>query len=174
MMKKRGATLACLALSLFTASAAFAQKAPDPVESVLVARKVVMAEGRESLVDAADAKPGEVIEYVATYRNSGKGAVTGMQATMPIPPQTEFIAGSARPAQAKASLDGRSFADIPLKRTVERDGRRIEVEVPYREYRYLRWFAAELGGGKSAAYTARVRVIDDRAPGGPGSKGGGK
>ncbi len=133
-----------------------------------------MAAGRESLADAADAKPGDVIEYVATYRNTGKAAVTGMQATMPVPPQTEFIAGSARPAQAKASLDGRSFADIPLKRTVERDGRRIEVEVPYREYRYLRWFAGELGGGKSAAFTARVRVIDDRAPDEPGSKGGGK
>ena len=67
MMNKPTAALACLALSFFAASAAFAQKAPDPVESVLVARKVVVAQGRESLADAADAKPGDVIEYVATF-----------------------------------------------------------------------------------------------------------
>lgn len=165
---------ALLALSLLTLPVAFAQKAPAPVESDLVARKVVVAEGRESLVDAASARPGEVIEYVATYRNTGKGAVTGLQATVPIPPQTEFIAGSARPAQVKASLDGRSYADIPLKRMVERDGRRIEEPVPYREYRYLRWHAGELAGGKSAAFTARVRVIDDRAPSEPPGKAGAK
>lgn len=161
-----------VALSLFAAPAAFAQKSGDPLQSVLVARKVIVAEGRESLVEATAARPGDVIEYVATYRNAGKNAITGLQANLPIPPQTEFVPGTARPAQVKASLDGRSFADIPLKRTVVRDGRRIEEQVPYREYRALRWIVGELGGGKSADFAARVKVIDDGPPVEPVNKAG--
>jgi uncharacterized repeat protein (TIGR01451 family) len=174
MKKTLSAALALAALALFGATASLAQKAGGPLESQLVARKVVVAEGRESLADAGTVKPGDVIEYVATYRNAGKDAITGLQATIPIPPQTEFIPGTARPARARASLDGRSFADIPLKRTVTRDGKQIEEQVPYREYRALRWFAGELGAGKTADFTARVKVIDDRTPSEPGSKGGGK
>ena len=37
-------------------------------------------------------------------------------------------------------------------------------EVPIRDYRALRWRLAELAPGKSVTYTARVRVVDDRAP----------
>lgn len=154
---------ALAAVALSCAGAAFAQQA-QPLQSRLEARKVLVAEGRESLVDAASARPGDVIEYAATYRNAGKSAITGLQATLPIPPETEFIPGSARPAPAKASLDGRAFADIPLKRTVQRDGRPVEEAVPWREYRALRWTAGELGAEKSATFTARVRVTDDRAP----------
>ena len=165
---------ALVALSLFAAPAAFAQKAGGPLQSRLVAHKVVVAEGRERLVEATAAKPGDLIEYVATYRNAGEDAITGLQANLPIPSQTEFVPGTARPAQAKASLDGRTFADIPLKRTVERDGRRIEEQVPYREYRALRWIVGELGGGKSADFAARVKVMDDGPPVEPVSREGRK
>jgi uncharacterized repeat protein (TIGR01451 family) len=151
-----------------------AQQPTGPLESRLEAHKVAGADGRETLVDAASAKPGDTIEYAATYRNSGKAAIQGLQATLPIPPETEFLAGTARPAGAKASLDGRTFADIPLRRTVTREGKQVEVQVPYREYRALRWFAGELGSGKTVTFTARVRVVDDKTPSEPGSKGGGK
>lgn len=174
MVKNLSAALAGLALALFAAPGALAQKAGDALESRLEARKVIVADGRESFVEAAAAKPGDVIEYVATYRNTGKGAISGLQATMPIPPQTEFIPGTARPAKARASLDGKAFADIPLKRQVMRDGKQVEEQVPFREYRYLRWFAGDLGGEKTAAFTARVRVIDDRRPEEPGGGGGGR
>jgi uncharacterized repeat protein (TIGR01451 family) len=163
-----------IAALLAAAPVALAQRVGDPLESQLSARKVVVAEGRETLVDAASARPGDVIEYVATYRNTGKSPIRGLQATLPIPQQTEFIPGTTRPAESKASLDGRTFADIPLKRKVTRDGKQIEEQVPYREYRALRWFAGELGGEKTMAFTARVRVVDDRNPSEPGSKAGGK
>jgi uncharacterized repeat protein (TIGR01451 family) len=173
MKKSLGAAMAVLALAAMAVPAAWAQKPAEPLESRLVARKVVVADGKETLVEAANAKPGDVIEYVATYRNTGKDGLTGLQATMPIPPETEYIPGTARPAQAKASVDGRAFADIPLKRTVTRNGKQVEEQVPYREYRALRWLAGELGGGKSATFSARVKVADDRPPGEPGSKAGG-
>lgn len=167
-------TVAAMAIAAFTALPAAAQKEPDPLESRLSAHKIAVAEGRETRVDAATAKPGDVIEYVATYRNAGKVALKGLQATLPIPRETEFIPGSTTPADAKASIDGRTFADIPLKRKVTRNGQQIEEQVPYREYRALRWNAGELGGEKTMAFTARVRVVDDRTPSEPGSKGGGK
>lgn len=174
MRKSPCAVLAVLALGIFALPAAFAQSPGQPLETRLVASKVVVVDGRESLVDAASARPGDVIEYTATYRNAGKEPIKGLQATLPIPSQTEFIPGSARPARAMASLDALAFADLPLKRTVTRDGKPVEEPVPYREYRTLRWSAGELGGGKSASFTARVRVIDDRLPNEPGGPGGGR
>lgn len=167
------ATALVLAGSALQAAAQTA--APQPLESRLEARKVVTAaDGKEALAAAESARPGDVIEYVATYRNTGKGALTGLQATMPIPVNTELLPGSIRPATARASLDGRAFADIPLKRKVRRDGREVEEAVPLREYRYLRWSPGELGGEKSLAFTARVRVIDDRPPADAGRSAGAK
>jgi uncharacterized repeat protein (TIGR01451 family) len=149
-----------IAIAAASATLAMAQ-GRDPVETRLEARKVTRdAEGRESLVPADAVRPGEILEYVATYRNTGKQAVTGLAATLPIPANTELVAGSARPANAHASLDGRTFAPMPLKRRVVRDGKSVEEEVPAREYRYLRWFPGELGGEKSLAFAARVRVVE--------------
>jgi len=165
---------ALLAAFLAAAPAAQAQQGGAPLESRLAARKVVVVEGRDAFADANAARPGDVIEYLATYRNTGSSPITGLEATVPIPGNTEFVPGSARPAGARASLDGRNYADIPLKRTVTRGGKQVEEQVPYREYRSLRWTAGELGGGKTLVFTARVRVVDDRAPGEPGSKGGGR
>lgn len=145
----------------------------DPVETLLEARKVVRdAEGREGFVSADAAKPGETIEYVATYRNTGKQPVSGLAATLPIPASTEYVAGTARPANAMASVDGRTFSAPPLKRRVVRDGKSVEEEIPAREYRYLRWFPGELGGDKSLRFTARVRVVDAEPP--PSRSGGAK
>lgn len=170
MRKKLTAFMAVLGLGIVPAAAAWAQGPGESLQSRLVARKVVVAAGRESLVDAADARPGDVIDYAATYRNPGKQALKGLQATIPIPPETEFMAGTARPGKAQASLDGRVFADVPLKRTVTRDGRQVEVTVPYREYRYLRWRLGDLGGEQSVVVSARVRVLDDQPGGEPGRK----
>jgi len=126
----------------------------------LESRKVVAAaDGKETFAAAESAKPGDVIEYTATYRNTTRQAIKGLEATIPVPSNTEFVAGSQRPAQAKASLDARTWGDMPLKRKVVRDGREVEEQVPVREYRYLRWFPGELGGDKTMTFTARVRVV---------------
>lgn len=174
MRKSLCAVLAVLALDIVALPAAFAQSPGQPLETRLVASKVVVVEGRESLVEATSARPGDVIEYTATYRNAGKDPIKGLQATLPIPSQTEFIPGTARPARAMASLDGLTYAPVPLRRAAMRDGKPVEEPVPYREYRALRWSAGELGGGETASFTARVRVLDDRVPNEPGGPGGGR
>ena len=133
----------------------------SPIETRLEARKVVRAaDGSESFAPATAAKPGDVIEYVATYRNVTRQPVRNLEATLPIPGNTEFVPGSPKPAAAKASVDSRSWADMPLKRKAMRDGREIEEPVPVREYRYLRWYPGELAGDKTMTFTARVRVLE--------------
>jgi uncharacterized repeat protein (TIGR01451 family) len=170
-MKRMWKSLAAATLAI--ASSAAAQ--PAAIETHLEARKVVRAaDGKETFAAAENARPGDVIEYVATDRNTGKQAVKNLAATLPIPANTEYVAGSARPADAKASIDAATYAGMPLVRKVVRDGRTIEEQVPIREYRSLRWFAGELGGDKTASFTARVRVIDDQSPSEPGNQGGGK
>jgi uncharacterized repeat protein (TIGR01451 family) len=146
------------AAMLVVAAAAFAQT--GAIETRLEARKVVRAaDGKEIFATAESAQPGDVIEYVATYRNTGAQPVRDLEATLPIPANTEIVPGTARPASAKASLDAVSFAAMPLTRKVRRDGGEIEERVDTREYRYLRWYAGELAGGKSAVFVARVKVI---------------
>ena len=154
---------------------ASAQKPGNEVETRLEARKVVTAaDGKETFANADQAKPGEVIEYVATYRNTTRQPIRDLVGTLPIPQQTEFLPGSQQPAQATASLDGRTYAALPLTRKVQRDGRTVDEAVPAREYRFLRWHADTLGAEKSVAFRARVRVIDDRNTGPPAGRGGGQ
>ncbi|MGZ5048211.1 MAG: hypothetical protein ACXWF0_13370 [Usitatibacter sp.] len=131
------------------------------VEATLEARKVVReADGREHFSSAETVKPGDVIEYVATYRNTTSQLVRELEATLPIPPGTEWLAGTARPSGARASLDAREFAAPPLKRKVVRDGREVDEPVPFREYRYLRWPPVHLGAQMSVSFSARVRVLE--------------
>lgn len=151
---------ALLALAPFSAAQ---QKAAQPLETKIEQRKVARAaDGAETLVAADTVRPGDVLEYTVTYRNTGKSALTKLEATLPIPPETEYLPDSARPATAKASADGRTFGDLPLKRTVRRNGVDVQENVPLRDYRSLRWYPGELAGEKSLTFTARVRVVDNR------------
>jgi len=85
--------------------------------------------------------------------------VRQLVATLPIPAGVEYQPTSARPAVVLASLDGKSFAPIPLKRTVRLpDGREVTREIPASEYRWLRWTIGSLAPKSSEIVRARVRV----------------
>lgn len=170
-MKRWNAVAAMAAFCFAWAAPAVSQ--PNPVETRLEARKVVaQADGKESFAAADTAKPGDVIEYVATYRNASSQSVRNLEATLPIPANTELVAGTASPSGARGSLDARAFEQLPLKRKVRRGAAEVEEAVPLREYRALRWYPGELAAGRSVSFKARVRVIDDRpATGPPGSPG---
>ena len=61
--------------------------------------------------------------------------------------------------RVEASLDGRTFAAVPLTRVVRGpDGRNVIREVPVSEYRALRWPLGSLSSRQSRAVTARVRI----------------
>jgi len=152
-----------IALAVMAAALPARAQAPakDPVEARLEVRKIVRApDGRESSSAAAVVKPGDVLEYVVTYRNNGAKPVRDFAATLPIPPATELVAGTERPAGAAASVDAREFKPVPLKRKVMRNGREMEEAVPFRDYRALRWTTPELKAGQSLTYSARVKVLE--------------
>jgi uncharacterized repeat protein (TIGR01451 family) len=150
----------CLSASMFgfLSSAVVAQQKGD-VTANLSASKVDLKDGKETLEPAGKAKPGDVIQYDAVYRNSSKASVRNVLATVPIPTHLEFIAESAKPAGALATADGKTFEPIPLMRTVHKpDGTTEKQPVPPQEYRALRWTINELAAVGSTKVSLRARV----------------
>ena len=136
-----------------------AKPAAGAVVVELTAKRVTKDQGREVLVAADEAKPGELLEYRALYRNDGATEAKGLMATLPIPRGTQYVAGSALPRGVQASVDGHTFAPVPLKRTVKtQDGRTVVQEVPVAEYRALRWPLGALPSRDQRSVSARVRV----------------
>ncbi len=134
----------------------------EPLLISLVRQKVVAVDGKEVMQSAEVAKPGDVLDEVATYSNKSATSVKSLQATLPIPPNTELILASIKPNGAKASTDGSEFSALPLKRKIKQaNGVEIEQLVPISEYRYLRWYPGELGAGKSLVFSARFKVAND-------------
>lgn len=143
-----------------------------PLVTELKAYKVVrQADGTDKLAEADKAAPGDVIEYHALYKNRSNRVITGIRATVPIPKGTVYVSKSAKPAEALASVDGKSFGAIPLKRQVKMaNGQMKAVTVPLSEYRFVRWTIEKLGAQESKTVIARVRVVSTGPP--AGSEGG--
>lgn len=147
------------AIVMLGVSAPLTAHAAGDVSVTLTAHRVTRVEGREVLASAERAKPGETIEYRATYHNAGRKAVTRLEATLPIPAGVEYVASTAAPGQVMASLDGKRFAPAPLTRRVRTaDGREVVREIPAAEYRWLRWTIGNLNANQSRDVVARVRV----------------
>lgn len=138
----------------------WAQSNKGPIDVELTAYKIV-AKGEKDELEAADKiKPGETIEYQVRYANNSKDAVKNLAATLPIPSGMEFVLGSALPAGAEGSTDGKTFVSLPIKRvTKNADGSTKIVMVPLSEYRALRWSIGELAAGKTVTVFARARVL---------------
>lgn len=133
--------------------------ADGDVTVTLHAARVTMANGREVLAPADQAKPGEVLQYRAVYTNTGKRDVRQLMATLPIPAGVEYLPTTAAPAAVLASLDGRTYAAVPLTRKERTaDGREVIVEIPASEYRFLRWAVGQLPAKQTRTMTARMRV----------------
>ncbi len=116
-------------------------------------------DGTEELRVAKRVKPGDLVEYRTEYRNQGKASVTNLVATLPVPEGMSYLPKTAVPAVATASLDGKQFAPLPLMRWVRlSDGTRVQRQVPYHEYRFLRWHLDTLASGDNAVVQARMSV----------------
>jgi uncharacterized repeat protein (TIGR01451 family) len=114
--------------------------------------KVVAKDGKEALVSAKETKPGEVLEYRATYKNVSKAAVRNLIATLPVPKGMEYQVKTASPAGAEATIDNVTFSAIPLIDTTKKEA------IPTSQYRALRWKVSELGADKSIVVSARMKI----------------
>ncbi len=142
------------------------------VVASLTAKKVVAApDGKPAFQSAEKASPGDVIEYQAVYTNQNRGPIKNLVPTMPIPAGMEYVPGSAKPAQVLASLDGKKFEPVPLKRTVALPNGKQEIrEVPYSEYRVLRWNGSDLAPNGSLSVSARTKMSDVSSPSANGAQ----
>lgn len=135
--------------------------AAEPLSATLEAHKVVRTvDGKEQFVAAAQAKPGDVLVYLATYKNVSDKPLRNVMATLPVPATgVEYLVDSAAPAAVEASIDGVQFALAPLKRLVKLpDGKQQQQLVATSEYRFLRWPLGDLPAGTSRTVSARMRV----------------
>jgi uncharacterized repeat protein (TIGR01451 family) len=148
-----------LALSqlLLLASASIAQT--SDLKVALLAKRVVVEQGKESLAPADKAKPGDVIQYEASYQNTGSAPVRNVSAIVPIPVGLTLVADSTKPVAREASLDGKAFSPTPLSRRVRNQAGVMEDQpVPLSQYRAVRWTIAEVPSGASTTVTLRARV----------------
>jgi len=154
-----------LAAGLILAQWASAQ-APA-LTSTLAAKRVETVAGKTVLSPADAGKPGDFVEYTGTYHNGGTRPVDKLMATIPVPAGTTFVAGSAEPARAQASLDGVRFEAMPLMRTVRlADGTVRQEPVPLTEYRYVRWEIGTLAPATDALVKLRVQIDTSAATAG--------
>jgi uncharacterized repeat protein (TIGR01451 family) len=132
----------------------------EPLLIVLSSQKVdIASNGKESLSSADKVKPGDMVQYKATYHNRGKTNLSGLKASLPIPFGMNYVEKSARPATVQATVDNVTYGVEPLMRTVkDKDGKDKQESVPYAEYQGLRWEVGTLDAGKKIQVTARMRV----------------
>lgn len=135
------------------------------VQVNLVAKRVTVDQGKEVLVLADKAKPGDVIQYEALYRNTGATPVRQVGAVVPIPTGLALIESTTSPEAVEASLDGKTFRSIPLTRPVPNEAGVMEDQpVPLAKYRALRWNLPEVPAGGSVTVTLRARVTTNGPP----------
>lgn len=148
--------------------------AAPAVTSQLQVQQVVSEQGHEVLRPAAAAKPGDLLQYRAVYRNSGDTAATHLLVRVPVPPGTTLVAGSIRPAGAEASTDGTHFAPLPLLHTVTgHDGKPRQEPVPLSAIRAVRWDLGVLAPRESKNVELRARInVPQAAPAPAGRPGG--
>ncbi|MBS0457576.1 MAG: hypothetical protein JSS44_09640 [Proteobacteria bacterium] len=135
------------------------------VVSQLEVQKVVAEAGHPVLKSAADAKPGDTLQYRATYTNRGDSAAQHLLAKLPIPKGTTLVAESGQPAGAMGSTDGQHFEAMPLLRAVVgKDGKAQREVVPLAEIRALRWDLGTLDPKQSKVVRLNVHVDTVPAP----------
>ena len=136
-----------------------ASAADNNVSVALHAFKVVTSAAGTKLVPTDAAQPGDTIEYQVTYSNKGAAPAKDVLATLPVPKGgLAYVADSATPAAVQASVDGTTFAPLPLTRTVTRDGKQVTESVPVSEYRFLRWKLGDIKPGASTTVSSRMRL----------------
>lgn len=151
--------LVAAALFFLSAGAAWSQ---GQVKSELIVEKLVQQAGGGWAASAAkEVKPGDLVVYTASYRNTGKDPVRALVATVPVPSSMEWqgVAADGKNPPSLASTDGTTFAPIPLTRKVRgADGKEQVQQVPLHEYRALRWTLPDLAAGAVATVKVTTKV----------------
>lgn len=141
----------CLLTSLIFAATALAQD--GPLESLLDVYRVdfqELADGTtvEVLVAAEQAIPGEMLEYVLTYRNTGEQVLRGFVIKNAVPQNTTYVGESNSAnigSEFLVSIDyGVTWEDVPVTRVVTNsEGEEQTIEIPPTQYTNISWAVNE-------------------------------
>ncbi|MFN3368126.1 MAG: hypothetical protein ACK4G4_10655 [Thermus sp.] len=155
-------SLAFLALALALAQALSLDLRPYLVKVV---------EGKEVYEEnPLGVKPGDVLEWRLVAENRSQGPLRQVALVLPIPKETFYLDGSAKPLvlggatiRPEFSFDGgKSFGLPPLKRKVRvvENGKEVEkeVEVKPEEYTHVRWVVPEVPKGARLQVSLRTVV----------------
>ncbi len=160
-------TLKFLAITFLVSCGAMTAQADDALDGKIEVFVVhADAQGKEILADASIAKPGEVLEYVLTYKSNAEMPLSDVVISAPVPAGSEYIDGSAR-ADAKtefeASIDnGQSWQAEPLMRLVKTETGVREETVDPAEYSSVRWKnQVALQPDETRKFRYRVRVSNE-------------
>ena len=152
-----------LVIALLPVSAQAATPADAAPTLVLTAFKVVAAQPGhpEHLVDAAQARAGDQLEYQAVYRNPTAAPVHHVLVTVPVPATgVDYVLDTAAPRADLASADGKQFAPLPLMRVeTAADGSRHSRPAPGADYRFLRWYLGDVPAGAVRTVRTRVQLV---------------
>lgn len=144
--------VACAVLAMMLpvlATPAAAADGESPLEVNLVALKAgPVVDGKETLVPAAEAKPGQTLVYRVTYHNRSAGELKNVAATVPVPAGLAYVGDSAQPAAEQATIDGKTFFPVgsPPKDTTPAS------------WKELRWSPRPLAPGAEFTVELRARV----------------
>lgn len=137
----------CLFISLFFSLSVAAQD--GPLESLLSVYRVVVEESdngtsQETLVEAEEALPGELLEYVLSYRNVGDQVLRGFVIKNRIPDNTNYLAETDAAdigAEFLVSIDyGVTWEDVPVTRVItDSTGAERTIVIPAEQYTNISW-----------------------------------
>ncbi|PHR64116.1 MULTISPECIES: DUF11 domain-containing protein [unclassified Alcanivorax] len=118
--------------------------ADAPLSSQMDSYLVTHENGKEVVVEAEQASPGDIVEYRLTYTNNSDQPLSGLVITGPIPTNTVYLKDSAATqvsADFTVSIDnGDSFQAEPVTKTVTgENGQSKNVEVSPSDYTQVRW-----------------------------------
>lgn len=147
----RGLVLAALVAVTLSSSDLRAQAQPEsPLEVNLVVLKPSLSpEGKETLVPSPEAEPGQTLVYRVTYTNRGKSELGEVVASVPVPAGLVFVEDSAKPAPARASVDGKTFFDVAQP----------PAGVLPAAWKVVRWNPRDLPPGAEFVVEIRARVL---------------
>ncbi|ASN82748.1 hypothetical protein [Deinococcus ficus] len=109
-------------------------------------------------------KPGDLLLEEVTARNTTRGVLRGAAINLPVPRGTTYAGDATRNAAVTTlfTVDGKTFAEAPLKRkvTVTENGKSVQKEVTVQpnEYTGVRWVVGAIKPDESLKLSFRVTV----------------
>jgi uncharacterized repeat protein (TIGR01451 family) len=142
----------------------------SPLSAVLVAQRVELTEGEdgamvETLVEAATAAPGDVLQYTGTYTNMSDTPMVGLIVNGPVPSGTGYVGGSQSAsvdAVFEVLIEGEEWQELPAYKTItDENGAEQRVEANPSDYQQVRWRLNEALAPEASAQTSYRVAVDN-------------